>query len=130
MNEYEESNELPGMRVAIHVAPLPEMSVGAQDSALRKLCAQRGWIAEPVRPHGERPRRVLIDELLRRRHDALAVWHIALLGDAIDDLLWCLTEVHVRRGIHLVAPGDGIDTTDTTADDSLKKVLVALAKVG
>ena len=123
------------MRVAICVKAQPKRAAGVHEEALRRLCRRRGWecstYAEPPvrqREHGRKSLRLsLIEDLLHRRYDAVAVWHVAMLGNAIDDLLWTLNEVHIKRGIHMVAPGDGIDTTQ---DDSMKKVLKALAKVG
>lgn len=126
------------MKVAIYAKGIPRKSARSQERDLRRLCHRRGWpVAEVYQDPPGRPPRLasgkgrlaLLDALLDRRHriDVLCLWRLGMLGHAIDDVLWALTETHVRRGIHIVALGDGIDTT---TDDSLRKVLKALAKVG
>ena len=125
------------MRAVIYAKALAGKSAQAQVSTLRRLCQKRGWIVAevyvdpPVRPPklaSGKARVSLIDALLRRKNHfgAVCVWRLSMLGNCIDDLLWMLDEVHVRRDIHVVAPGDNLDTT---TDDSLKKVLKALARV-
>jgi hypothetical protein len=125
------------MRAAIYAKALAGKSVATQECDLRRLCRQRGWtVAEvfldptgrPPRLSSGKGRLALLDALLDRRHriGVLCLWRLGMLGHAIDDVLWALAEMHVRRGIHVVAPGD---TLDTTKDDSLKKALKALARV-
>ena len=124
-------------RAAIYVKGLPGMSAAAQEERLRRICQVRAWTVDKVYldPPG-RPRRMasgkgrlaMLDALLahKRTIDVVLLWRLGMLGHAIDDVLWALTETHVRRGIHVVAPGDGIDTT---TNGTLKKVLKALARV-
>jgi DNA invertase Pin-like site-specific DNA recombinase len=125
------------MRVAIYAKGSHEKTAKAQERDLRRLCQQREWAVDEVYidPPGRPPkmasgkaRIALIDALLRRKNKVgvVCVWRVSMLGNCIDDLLWLLNEVHLKRGIHVVAPGDGIDTT---TDDSMKKVLKALARV-
>ena len=124
------------MRVAIYTKGVPGMTAKAQEAELRRLCQQRGWIAHksyvdlPGSPKLARgkERIALLDALFRRRNQfgAVCVWRMSMLGNCSDDLLWVLNEIHVVRGIHIVAPGDGIDSTK---DDSLKRVLKVLNQV-
>ncbi len=126
------------MRVAIYTKGIPGKTAGAQERDLQRLCQTRGWTVHEayVDPPGRLPgvqsgkaRITLIDALLgrRKKFDVVCVWRVSMLGNFIDDVLWLLNEVHLKRGIHVVAPGDAIDTTK---DGALKKVLQALAKVG
>jgi len=125
------------MQAAIYAKNISGKTAKAQVSALRRLCQRRGWtvgdvyVDTPGRPPGLRSgkaRIALIDALLDRKHKhgAVCVWRIAMLGNCIDDTLWLLDEVHAKRGIAVVAPGDKLDTTQ---DDALKKVLKALKRV-
>ena len=125
------------MRVAIYSKSIPGKTAAAQERDLRRLCQERGWTVSKVflDPPGRsqklssgKGRLALLDALLGRRNKfgAVLVWRVALLGVCIDDLLWLLNEVHVKRGVHIVAVADRIDMTK---DDSLKKVLMALAKI-
>lgn len=125
------------MRVAIYSKDMSGKSAQAQERDLRQLCQARGWAvpkiyADPPGPPTKlasgKARVALIDALLRRkrRFGVVCVWRLAMLGNCIDDTLWLLNEVHVKRGIHVVALGDGIDTTK---DDGLKTVLKALARI-
>jgi len=125
------------MRAVIYVRALAGKSARAQFSALRRLCQERGWTVaaihvdpsgRPPKPSNGKGRLALLDALLDRRSriGVVCLWRLGILGRAIDDLLWALHEVHVVRGVHVVAPGDDIDTT---GDDALKRVLLALKQV-
>ena len=121
------------MRAAIYTKGVPGKTAKAQERELRRLCQVRGWTVcnvyfDPPRSQSRAARLALIKDLLCRKNkiEAVCVWRIAMLGSFIDDLLWTLNEVHVRRGIHIVAPGDGIDTTKNVA---LTNVLKALTSV-
>ena len=126
------------MRVVIYAKGIPGKTAKSQERDLRRLCQQKGWsdpkvYADPSGRRGKRAgwktRLAMIEVLLggKNRIGVFCVWRVAMLGRCIDDLLWLLGEIHVVRGIHIVAPGDGIDTTQ---DGALTKVLAALAKVG
>ena len=125
------------MRAAIYTKGVPGKTAKVQERELRRLCQQRGWTTPKVyadppgraqKLGGWKTRLALVKALLGRKNkvEAVCVWRIAMLGSFIDDLLWTLNEVHVRRGIHIVAPGDGIDTTKNVA---LTNVLKALTSV-
>ena len=121
------------MRAAIYTKGVPGKTAKVQERELRRLCQQRGWTVcnvyfDPPRSQSGAARLALIKDLLCRKNECgvVCVWRIAMLGSFIDDLLWTLNEVHVRRGIHIVAPGDGIDTTKNVA---LTNVLKALTSV-
>ena len=124
------------MRAAIYTKDIPGKSARLQAVALRRLSKQRGWTLceEYVDPPDRKrvlvrntARIALIDALLKRKHDVILLWKVEMLGIAVDDLTWVLNEVHVMRGIHVIAPGDGIDTT--VGDGMATKVIKALAKV-
>ena len=125
------------MRVVIYAKSVPGKTAMSQKRDLRRHCQQKGWTnpkvyADPPgsqqKPGNWKTRLGLIKVLLGRKSkfDVICVWRIAMLGSFIDDLLWTLREVHVVRGIHIVAPGDEIDTTQ---NEALSKVLAALARV-
>lgn len=90
------------MRVAIYSEGIPGgKTAKAQEAELLRLCQQRGWMCSIYREKPARSdssdskgdRRKLIDDLLHRKFEAVGVWRLAMLGVAIDDLLWTLTEV-------------------------------------
>jgi DNA invertase Pin-like site-specific DNA recombinase len=127
------------MKVAIYAKGIPGKTAIAQEREMRRLCEQHGWtVAELYADQPRRPPRLasgkgrlaLIDDLLgrKRRLDAVCVWRLGLLGNALDDVLWLLEETNVKRGIAVVAPGDGIDSS--TGDGTATKVIAALARVG
>lgn len=108
----------------------------AQVSDLRRLCRERGWsVVEVYQDPPGRPQKLasgkarlaLIDDLLHRKYEAVCVWRLGMLGNCIDDLLWLLEEAHVRRGVHVVAQADGVDTA---VDGTATRVFAALARVG
>ena len=127
------------MHVAIYTKNIPGKTAVAQQMELLRLCQQRNWTCQI---YSEKPgrsvrsdasdsmgaRRKLIDDLLNSKYEAVAVWRISMFGNCIDDLLWTLDEIHVKRGIAVVAVADGIDTT--VGDGAVTRVLKALAAVG
>ena len=128
------------MRAAIYCKAVDGKSAVAQERDLRRLCERRGWVVSKVYvdPPGRPPRLAsgkarlsMITDILAAdaRYGVICVWHIGMLGHAIDDILWLLEEVSVKRRIQIVAPGDdGLDTT--VGDGMATKVIAALAAVG
>lgn len=126
------------MHVAIYTKNIPGKTAKAQEADLRWLCQQQGWTVHKVyadlpvrqRKPGCRTARVtMIDDLLRRKNKfgVVCVWRLGMLGHCIDDILWLLEEVLVKRHIQIVALGDGLDTT--VGDGAVTRVLKALAAV-
>ena len=128
------------MRAAIYCKTIggKGKSAKAQENILRRLCQQRGWTVHKVysdqpnrtQKHTSKTARIsMITDMLcvKSACDVICVWHLKMLGHAIDDLLWTLDELHVSRHIQIVAPGDQIDTT--VGDGMASKVIKALAKV-
>lgn len=122
------------MRAAIYVKAIPEKSARSQVVALKQLIKQRGLTlcAEYVDPPDSKRVQVrnaariqLIDDLLHSKYDVVLTWKLGLLGT--DDLLWVLSEVHVKRGVQIVAVADEIDTA--AGDGMVAKVIKALAAV-
>ena len=127
------------MRAAIYCKTIVGKSAVAQERHLRRLCKTRGWavskvyVDQPSRPSrlaSGKARLSLITDVLAddSRYGVICVWRIGMLGNAIDDLLWVLDEIHVQRGVHIVA---AVDLIDTTAGHGVAtKVIAALAAVG
>ena len=132
--------KVKAMKVAIYCKTVSGSSAVAQERHLRRLCKTRGWavskvyVDQPSRPSrlaSGKARLSLITDVLAddAKYGVVCVWHIGMLGHAIDDLLWTLDEIHVSRRIQIVAPGDdGLDTT--VGDGMATKVIRALAAVG
>ena len=127
------------MRAAIYCKSVVGKSAVAQERHLRRLCQQRGWTVDkvyvdpPSRPSGlanGKARLSLTTDLLcdDAKYGVVCVWRVGMLGLAIDDILWLLEEVSVKRRIEVVVPGDGFDTT--VGDGMATKVIAALAAVG
>ena len=130
--------KVKAMKVAIYCKSIGGNSAKAQEVKLRRLCQQRGWEVQKVYvdPPDHQQKRTsksgrlsLITDMLCAKSacDVICVWHLKMLGYAIDDLLWALEEIHVSRHIGVVALGDGIDTT--VGDGMAAKMIRALAKV-
>ena len=127
------------MRAAIYCKTIVGSSAVAQERHLRRLCHLRGWAVDKVyvdppsrssRLASGKARLSLTTDLLcdDAKYGVVCVWHIGMLGHAIDDLLWALEEIHVSRRIQIVAMGDEIDST--VGDRAVAKVIAALAAVG
>ena len=128
------------MKAAIYCKTIVGSSAVAQERELRRLCKQRGWAVGKVYvdPPGRPPRLAsgkarlsLITDVLAddARYGVVCVWRLGMLGHAIDDILWLLEEVNVKRRIEVVVPGD--DGFDTTVGGGMAtKVIAALAAVG
>ena len=121
------------IRACIYVKAIPGASARSQTAALKRLIKQRGWTfcAEYVDPPDGKRVRVrntariqLIDDLLHRKYNAVLIWKLELLGTV--DLLWVLSEAHIKKGVQILTV-DGIDTT--AGDGAVTRVIKALAAV-
>ena len=126
------------MKAAIYCKSVTGSSAVAQERHLRRLCHLRGWavgkvyVDQPNRSQkktSKSARLAMTTDILSddARYGVICVWHIGLLGNAIDDLLWALDEILQRR-IAVVAPADKVDAT--TDNGAATRVIRALAAVG
>lgn len=124
------------MRAAVYCKSIVGSSSAAQEVKLRRLCQQRCWAVTKVyvdppdslRKRTSKSARIsLIDDLLHRKYDVVLTWKLELLGT--DDLLWVLNEVHVKKGVQIVAVAPGYEIDTAAGDGAATKVIAALAKV-
>jgi DNA invertase Pin-like site-specific DNA recombinase len=107
-------------RVAVYAADVPGMSAEDQVQELRRYCRRRGWGEPvvyrdpPVRPAGETrlsARLRMLQAALRRQHDVVLVWRLAMLSPHnVNGLVTLLASLLANGIVRVVAVADGVDT--------------------
>ena len=122
-------------RAAIYAADVPGMAADVQVGTLTRLCRRRGWGEPvvyrdpPVRPADETrlsARLRMLQAALRRQHDFVLVWRLAMLSPHnVNALLTLLASLLAHGAVRVVAVADKIDTG---RDAQAARLVAALAE--